>query len=418
MTGEQLSQSIAAEWDRIAAALGLALAEFEAELLPLLRTLEERPEERVTIEAIVALFDRHAAARAILRERLARLQVTKGATRGLRLERGGAPVRYTRVPVLFGTSRAPTGSADPASRFGTGRADNSFGVVEVSIPDDHRMGALEKPRWFRLQFRADPERHVVVLGVEPLDRAAFTARCRTELARLPRKDVLLFVHGYNVTFEDAARRAAQVAYDLQFDGVPALYSWPSEGSAAKYLVDANNVTWAEPHFRDFLSLLREDTGADAVHVIAHSMGTRLLADALEKTTPPAAAAAGRLRQVVFAAPDIDADTFRNLSAAFPGKAERVTLYASSGDRALAASMQIQKYPRAGQSGQDLVIVPSVDTVDASTVETGLLGHSYFGDAGTLLSDLFYVIRNGTPPGERSRLREQRRYGNPYWEFKR
>jgi esterase/lipase superfamily enzyme len=147
------------------------------------------------------------------------------------------------------------------------------------------------------------------------------------------------------------------------------------------------------------------------------MGTRLLANAIVSLTTGPSSAPGRLHQIVFAAPDIDADTFRNLSAAFQGKAERITLYASSGDRALAASQQFQRYARAGQSGLDLVVVPTVDTVDASSVKTEFLGHSYFGDADSLLSDLFYLIRNGTPPGERSRLREQRRYGARYWEFR-
>ena len=253
--------------------------------------------------------------------------------------------------------------------------------------------------------------------MEILDRAQFIARGRSEVAQLGKKEVLLFVHGYNVTFEDAARRAAQVAYDLHFEGVPAMYSSPSEGSIAKYLIDANNVTWAEPHFRDFLRIVREELGASVVHVIAHSMGTRLLANTIVSLAERTASAPGRLQQIVFAAPDIDADTFRNLSAAFNGKAERVTLYASSGDRALAASQQFQKYARAGQSGLDLVVVPTIDTVDASSVKTEFLGHSYFGDADSLLSDLFYLIRNGTPPGERSHLKERSRYGATYWEFR-
>jgi esterase/lipase superfamily enzyme len=413
MSGDLLTQAISAEWEGIASAVGSARAEFEAELTRLLRELEAHPDDRPTIDAIFALFRRYPAADKILADRLAGMGVAKGTQhRGLLEQR----VRYTTVPVFFGTSRAPTGSANPADYFGTSRADNSFGIVNVSIPDDHRMGALEKPRWFKLEFRADPEKHVLVLSVEPLDRSQFATRGRSEIAGLKKKEVLIFVHGYNVTFGDAARRAAQISYDLNFDGLPALYSWPSEGSVAKYLVDANNVSWAEPHFRDFLRIVREELGADAVHVIAHSMGTRLLANTIVSLTS-VPAAPGALRQIVFAAPDIDADTFRNLSAAFRGRAARITLYASSGDRALSASQQFQKYSRAGQSGLDLVVVPTVDTIDASAVKTEFLGHSYFGDTDSVLSDLFYLIRDGTPPSERARLRERSRYGSAYWEFK-
>jgi esterase/lipase superfamily enzyme len=217
-----------------------------------------------------------------------------------------------------------------------------------------------------------------------------------------------------VTFEDAARRAAQLAYDLHFEGVPAFYSWPSEGSLTKYLVDANNATWAEPHFRDFLKILRDELGADTVHVIAHSMGNRLLANTLAALSSGTTAGEARLRQIVFAAPDMDADTFRHVAGAFANKAERLTLYASSGDHALAASQRIQKYPRAGQSGLDLVIVPTVDTLDASAVKTEFLGHSYFGDSDSILSDLFYLIRNGTAPSDRARLQKKQLYGSTYW----
>jgi esterase/lipase superfamily enzyme len=415
MSGEHVAQAIAACWEDVARALGAERPAFEVELTRCLRDLEATGDDRAAVDAVLALFKTRPAAAAILRTALERTGalVVKGAATPVAVT---PRVRYTTVPVLFGTSRGATGAGTPAEYFGTARAANAFGVVDVSIPDDHRMGKLEKPRWFRLEFRADPARHVVVTRVEVLDRSQFVARGRAAVGQAAKKEALVFVHGYNVTFEDAARRAAQLAYDLQFEGVPALYSWPSEGAVDDYPVDANNVTWAEPAFREFLKLLREELGVDAVHVIAHSMGTRLLASVLAS---PAGAPMthGQLHQAVFAAPDIDADTFRNLSAAFPGKAQRITLYASSRDKALALSQRYQKYARAGQSGLDLVVVPSVDTVDASAVKTDFLGHSYFGDAGTVLSDLFYVIRESRPPESRSRLRGRTRYGQTYWEFR-
>jgi esterase/lipase superfamily enzyme len=415
MTGETIQQAIAAGWDRIAEEIGSGLREFEIEVTPLLRELDQNADDRATIDAIFALFDKYPSARERFRESLSHTGavITKSGGEQRPLER---KVRYTSVPVFFGTSRAATGESAPAHYFGADRADNSFGLLHVSIPDDHRMGKLEKPRWFKLQFREDPEKHVLLLNLEPLDQKEFVTRVRSGLVDVGRREVLVFIHGYNVTFEDAARRTAQLAYDLVFEGVPVLYSWPSEGSPTSYLVDANNVNWAQRHFRDFLRLVRKDLGAD-VHIIAHSMGTRLLANAIEHVTTAASAAYGRLRQIVFAAPDIDADTFRQQSDAFSNKAERITLYASSGDLALAASQQFQRYARAGQSGLDLVIIPTIDTVDASAVKTEFLGHSYFGDADSVVSDLFYLIRHGMNPRDRH-LREKRRFGSAYWEFSR
>ena len=142
MTREQLEASIAVAWARIADALGAERAEFEIELTALLRELEHAPDQPATIAAVFALFDRHPLARAILQQSLSEMAVTKSGANRIAAE---PAVRYTVVPVLFGTCRAVTGQSDPAHRFAGDRGANSFGVVDVSIPDDHRMGRLEKP---------------------------------------------------------------------------------------------------------------------------------------------------------------------------------------------------------------------------------------------------------------------------------
>ena len=231
-----------------------------------------------------------------------------------------------------------------------------------------------------------------------------------------KKEVLLFVHGYNIGFDDAVKRTAQIAYDLNFEGLPALFSWPSEGSLPKYTIDETNVTWSRPRFAEFLSLVRENLGAGTVHIIAHSMGNRLVAETIASMTAPLATHGTCIRQIVFAAPDIDAATFAQLAKAFHKKAERFTLYASSEDRALKASKIIHKYPRAGESGLSLVVVDSVDTIDATAVDTSFVGHSYYGDNRSVLADLFDLIQKGSEPRDRFGLRPMKKYGEPYWLF--
>ncbi len=413
MLGDQITQAIAIQWENIQNALGAKLGEFETKLLPLLRKMEENPADEGAKAAIRKLFEEYPPAAQLLRPGMERTMahLTKAPGVSLIQER----YRYAQVPVYFGTSRQASGRSDPADFFGSERASNSFGVAKVSIPDDHRMGEIERPKWFKLEFRENPEKHVVLLSVESMERAEFARRARAETAGAASREVLIFLHGFNVSFENAARRAGQFAYDLQFAGVPALYSWPSEGKVQDYLIDANNAAWAEPRFADFLKLVREELGAEVVHVVAHSMGNRLLASILGPNAAASGPGAARLRQIVFAAPDIDAGTFRDLAKAFPGKAERMTLYASSNDKALCASQTAQKYPRAGQSGMDLVIVPPIDTIDASAVKTDFLGHSYFAEGQSVLSDLFYLIRNGLGPGDR-KLKKRQMYGNAYWEL--
>ncbi|MEU0557439.1 alpha/beta hydrolase [Dactylosporangium sp. NPDC006015] len=395
---------------------------FEAAVLPALRevdaALDGGDADAVTRAqaSVFAAFTSYPAAETLLMQELAAMihDVTRGARPPL-LPGAVKQDRYLDVPVCYATDRRPTGKADPGDRFGGERGTGLvFGVANVSIPDDHRMGALEKPGLWRLRFRKDPGRFVTVLAVEPAQRAPFVERVRAAVAGTATPDVLIFVHGYNVTFTDAVRRAAQVAYDLHFEGVPMLYSWPSKASVLGYGADENNVTWTAPHFAEFLRLAMTELGARRVHAVAHSMGNRVLLAGLvdlDATDSP------QLGQVVFAAPDIDAAVFTQLAGKFTGNAAGCTLYASSNDLALRASEQWATHPRAGQSGPDIVVVPGVDTIDASELDTGLMGHSYYGDRRSVLADMFYVIRNGLAPAARFGLTAMSHpSGLTYWSF--
>ena len=73
---------------------------------------------------------------------------------------------------------------------------------------------------------------------------------------------------------------------------------------------------------------------------------------------------------------------------------------SSGDRALALSKRFHDFPRAGESGENLLTLPGVDTIDATAVDTSFLGHSYFADNRVLLHDMFDLIRYEAPPDHR------------------
>jgi esterase/lipase superfamily enzyme len=412
--GSVLVLAIANEWERISALLGEGRDQVEQPLTTLLRRLDAQGEDSGDIvRAIIKLFVSFPAAHMLLLKTIGSAAPNKG---------GAMPAgfvkkdRYTVIPIFYGTDRAHKAMAGSAPSYGPERGELTYGVAEVSVPDDHRMGEIERPRWWKLQFRADPGRHVVVQSVQEISPSEFEARARHTLERGSKREVLLFVHGFNVGFEDAIARTAQIAYDLHFEGLATLYSWPSEGSAPKYTIDEANVIWSGPRFAQFLTKLRDRLGADTVHILAHSMGSRLVAESMASLVPLADPHAPPLRQLVFAAPDLDAATFKDFAAAFREKAERVTLYASSNDWALKTSKLIHKYPRAGESGLDLVILNAIDTVDATAVDTSLLGHSYYGDNRSVLADMFELIRHGSPPQERFGLVPKERYGSRYWLF--
>jgi len=198
--------------------------------------------------------------------------------------------------------------------------------------------------------------------------------------------------------------------------LPMLYSWPSEAAFARYTVDEANIAWSRSHFREFLELCLSELGVETVSIVAHSMGNRALAETLATFDPNALAApSARLRHIVFAAPDVDKDTFKDLARSFSGRAERFTLYASSQDRALHVSKQVHKYPRAGDVEPEVLIMHAVDSIDATVVDTSFLGHSYFGDNRSVISDLFQLLRHDHGPGERGLT--PRSFGeSTYWIF--
>ena len=334
---------------------------------------------------------------------------------------------FKLVPVFFATDRKRTEDTSPKKFYSGSRGKLEFGMVKVSIPEDHKMGELEEPKSWEFWHQENPARHIVLLDIQVLEKSQFWTELRNfietssiEISSEP--DVLIFIHGYNVSFEDAARRTAQIAYDLNFRGAPILYSWPSEAKTHKYTVDESNIQWTVPHFRDFLKQVLSDIGARNVNVIAHSMGNRALVGALRSldinTLPKDSAS---LRQIVFAAPDIDADIFRQFAHEFWQNAEhltleksRFTLYASSKDKALKASKKVHGYSRAGDTGAGIVIVKGVDTIDASEVDTSFMGHSYFGDNKSILADLFRLFKDGSPPNKRFCLRPREFNNLCYW----
>lgn len=325
---------------------------------------------------------------------------------------------FATVRVFFATDRASTGNTQPNEMFGENRSTLTFGACEVSIPRDHRMGILEAPSIWRLEVREDPAEHVVLLRTAIASKDAFFADVAARVRVSKAGNAFLFVHGYNVTFEDAARRTAQITYDLGFDGAPTFYSWPSQGSTTAYTVDEQNIEWTQANLRIFLEDFFARSDAQSVYLIAHSMGSRALTRALASLLSERPELRGRLKEVILTAPDIDADVFkRDIAPALTAAGRPVTLYASSEDLALVASKKIHGYPRAGDSGQGLVVIPGIETVDATRVDTSLLGHSYFAQARSVLSDMFYLIRDGKRADQRFGLRAIDAHAGRYWEFK-
>jgi len=325
----------------------------------------------------------------------------------------GPSFPFSLVRVFYATDREQISTSEGID-FTAKRSDYGalhFGECNISIPDTHKIGRVESPSILRLEYFPDPERHIILQTIENLDEQMFFRKVADSIAKAPARDAFVFIHGYNVSFEDAARRTGQIAFDLDFIGAPVFYSWPSNGKLADYPADEANIIWTAPHFERFLELLSQYGGAKRIHIIAHSMGNRAVCDALKHVKRTGSRM--KFNHLVLAAPDIDADTFRELADNLTGLSERVTLYESSKDKAIKASRKFHQNPRAGEP---LLIIKGLDTVDASKVDTDFLGHSYFGDSWPLLSDIHSILSKDDHPRDRFGLREIEHVDGLYYEF--
>lgn len=302
-------------------------------------------------------------------------------------------------------------------RYLGGRGQLELGRCEVSIPRSHSEGELESPSILRLEIDVDASRHVAVQSVVREEEKEFLAALKARVQESPRKDAFIFVHGFNVTFDNAARRTAQIAHDLEFTGTPLFFSWPSQGNVLKYTVDETNAQWAVQDMKRFLHLVGTQSGAQRITLVVHSMGNRVVGHALRELRQELPGTPPIFTHIVLAAPDVDADVFRrDIAPALAQSAERVTLYASSDDRALIASKQVHGYSRAGESGAGLVLINGIETVDVSGIDTSLLGHSYYGSSQSILVDLHQLVHRSLPPTQRRWLSPASQEGLMYWIF--
>lgn len=312
------------------------------------------------------------------------------------------------VRLLYATDRRPTGVKTPTLYYGVDRSGEVLlGRCDVSIPPGHGRGRLESPA---LGLSARPEKHVAMENLpSPVAREEFVSVLREQVGRSPRREVFVFIHGYYTSFADSVRLTAQIAHDADFEGVAIAYSWPSEAWLTGYLIDGVNAEWTVPHLTNFLSLLAAESGAEHIHIMAHSMGTRALVKAIKELTRDATDAAAPLfDQVVLCAADLDVDIFeRDYAPHVAASARRVTMYVSAADWALGGSQRAHKYARLGLRGptdSDARWKDKLDIIDATAVDKGVVGHVYYSRSPTVLADLAGVFR-GEKPEQRGLQRD-------------
>jgi esterase/lipase superfamily enzyme len=261
-----------------------------------------------------------------------------------------APVRGWSVlseqSVLFATNRARDAAA-PGIAFSAETAQSlASGQAAVLVPTE----IVRQENLARRQINATgiivqttAAQRLALACIHVLHDSGLTeaVRARAVAAKLTPGQALVFVPGYNNTFDGALRRAGQIAYDLHFDGPVVAFAWPSQGTYVGYWADASAAKASAAALGTLIEQLVRQ-GKVKVHFIAHSMGNVVLLNALTDLLAKDPTLAGSIGEIIDASPDLDAKDIEELVASIGkrmavGGPPRITLYASSNDAALLTS---------------------------------------------------------------------------------
>lgn len=177
------------------------------------------------------------------------------------------------------------------------------------------------------------------------DKELFFSKLKAAVDASPNKDLLVFVHGYNTSFEGAAETGANFAYSFQSPVL--VFSWPSQHDAAKYTFDECNAEWSLPDFRILLRDLDEQIGPQNIALVGHSMGNRLLMWSLVSRADRAENRPQQYKAIVMSSPDIDSGTFRIWSSLVRTNSPSNWVFISHKDIPLRLSGGVHGYQRAG-----------------------------------------------------------------------
>jgi esterase/lipase superfamily enzyme len=310
------------------------------------------------------------------------------------------------VNVMVFTNRQMKGKGFGCTddNFGIGLDTNiKVGVCRVNVPRNHSTGELN----FTKDQRQSSRDFFKIIGQKELSIPILM-----DYLKKSKRSPLIFVHGFNVKYEEAVLRASQIAYDLKYQGPILLFSWPA-GAGDSFLDEklinrtyAANLKSAQASvlaFKVLISSLIENKIIP--NIVVHSMGHQVVLPALFELGKDGLIPLDNKRlplgEIILTAPDFDADLFVKNIEVIKNLSRRVTLYCSYNDKAMFASETMNSNKRLG----GCTYMEGVDSINVSLLDNSTFGlnHGYYSSR-PILADVFQVLL-GIDAGRRLFMRK-------------
>lgn len=264
-------------------------------------------------------------------------------------------------------------------------ANLQFGLCRVNVPKNHTTGEINQAKTSR---QSSHDFFKILMA------KSYTEKNFVDVIKETKRTPLVFVHGFNVRFGEAVLRAAQIAYDLKYQGPVLLYTWPAGAGdgffdqnrlGKTYEQNSINAKNSVVLFKKFLESL--SANQLKVNLVVHSMGHQVVLPAL-KEIGEIQNKTLLINELILNAPDFSSDEFIRLTDIIKPITKRITLYCSYNDKAMMASESVNNNERLGACSYS----ENIDSINVSLIDskTFALGHGYYSSR-EILSDVFLVL---------------------------
>jgi esterase/lipase superfamily enzyme len=365
---------------------------------------------------------------------------------------GDAPYTAKRSrSIAFGSTMVDFGEGLTLDMLAPqGLGGEHAGQVHLTLGATTEVGRFPAVPYELVGPREGMRRAPAVVEAHEQAKKQLQAEVASRLARAPRREMVLFVHGYHSSFERAALTMGEICHFLGREFVCGIFSWPAggrDGITLGYDVDRESAEYAVEDLVKVIRIIAATPGLERIHFIAHSRGADTLASALAELSVEAYGRKSsptrefHIGNVILVAPDLDGDVavmkifkvFSDPDRPFGAEADasaiippspglRLTIYVSPDDKAIAtAGWLFGSIARLGRidatmfTPEQIAMIGGLDSVDIVEVSgtTDFFGHRYFVSNPRASADVIALLRYGLRPNDPGRPLEQ--IAGPFWK---